>query len=80
MRFHFAFCWQSILMSEWITPTKGSKCIESRVVEMHLGKCIVHIFKLPSLIVISIENEQRHGPDFVQNFIKWEESFCPQYI
>lgn len=30
--------------SEWITPTKGSKCMESRVMEMHLCKHIEHIF------------------------------------
>lgn len=30
-------------MSEWITPTKGSKCMESRVMEMHLCKHIEHI-------------------------------------
>ena len=30
--------------------------------------------------MISIENEQRHGSEFLQNFIKREESLWPQHI
>lgn len=79
--FHFTFCWQSILMSEWITPTKGGNAWN---VELWRWICanIKYIFsaKVRSFRVISIENEQRHGSEFLQNFIKREESLWPQHI